>query len=99
MAKENPDLKEVVLMPLYPHYALSSYETAVEHVKAAHAKGGYAFDLKIVPPFYNDPSYIHALAESMKPYLKEEYDHLLFSYHGIPERHVRKTDPTGKHCM
>lgn len=99
MAKENPDLKEVVLVPLYPHYALSSYETAVEHVKAAHAKGGYSFDLKIVPPFYNDPSYIHALAESMKPYLQEEYDHLLFSYHGIPERHVRKTDPTGKHCM
>jgi protoporphyrin/coproporphyrin ferrochelatase len=99
MAKDNPDLEEVVLVPLYPHYALSSYETAVEHVVSAHAKGGYAFKMKVVPPFFDDASYIHALAESIKPFLDEPYDHVLFSYHGIPERHVKKTDPTGKHCL
>ncbi|MCF6406084.1 ferrochelatase [Chitinophaga filiformis] len=99
LLKQNPNLKEVILLPLYPHYAMSSYETAVEHAKAVHKKKGYTFSLSIVPPYYNEPDYINALAESMRPYLAQEYDHLLFSYHGVPERHIRKGDITGKHCM
>ncbi|MGE0771499.1 MAG: ferrochelatase [Cyclobacteriaceae bacterium] len=96
---ENPDLREVVLVPLYPHYAMSSYETAVEHVEQAYAVGKYDFKLKIVPPFYNDSSYIHALSQSIAPCLQDNYDHVLFSYHGIPKRHVLKTDCTGSHCF
>ncbi len=99
LMKKQPDLKEVILLPLYPHYAMSSYETAVEHMKTAYAKNKYSFELKVVPPFYNHPSYIDALAASIKPFLDEEFDQLLFSYHGIPERHVLKADPTGYHCM
>ncbi len=99
IASRHPDLKVLVLMPLYPHYALSSYETAVEHVKRAHEAGGYSFTLKIVPPFFDDEDYINALANSIKPSLERPYDHMLFSYHGIPERHVKKTDPTGNHCL
>ncbi|GAB3425333.1 ferrochelatase [Niabella aquatica] len=94
-----PELEEVILVPLYPHYAMSSWETAVEYMKEIHAKHQYRFKLKTVPPFYKHPAYINALAESMKPYLQDEYDQLLFSYHGIPERHVLKTDPTQSHCM
>jgi len=96
---ENADLKEVVLVPLYPHYAMSSYETAVEHVKQIHEKGNYPFDLKVVPPFYNDPAYIQSLVNSIKPFLIKDFDHLLFSYHGIPQRHVIKTDCTKSHCF
>lgn len=92
-------LEEVILMPLYPHYAMSSWETAVEYMKEVHKKNGYSFRLKIVPPFYKHPAYIHALAESIKPHLQNEFDQLLFSYHGIPERHIYKSDPTRKHCM
>ena len=99
LLKQNPNLKEVILLPLYPHYAMSSYETAVEHAKAVHKKKGYSFNLTIVPPYYSEPDYINALAESMRPYLAQEYDHLLFSYHGVPERHIRKGDITGKHCL
>lgn len=94
-----PDLEEVILVPLYPHYAMSSWETAVEYMKEIHKKHNYKFVLKTVPPFYKHPAYIHALAESMRPYLQDDYDQLLFSYHGIPERHVLKTDPTKSHCM
>jgi len=86
-------------VPLYPHYAMSSYETAVEYAKEAHKKGRYSFKLTIVPPFYDNQLYLDALADSMKPYLQQPYDHFLFSYHGIPERHVRKTDVTGNHCL
>jgi len=99
LKRENPDLEEVVLVPLYPHYAMSSYETAVEHVKLTYSNGNYPFGLKIVPPFYNHPGYIESLVNSIKPHLQKEFDHLLFSYHGIPKRHVLKTDCTGSHCF
>lgn len=99
LLQQNPDLEEVILLPLYPHYAMSSYETAVEHMKAAHKENNYKFGLKVVPPFYNHPAYIHALSKSIRPYLNEDFDQLLFSYHGIPERHIMKSDTTKQHCM
>jgi protoporphyrin/coproporphyrin ferrochelatase len=94
----HPGIKEVTLLPLYPHYAMSSYETAVEHAKKVHAKGKYPFSINFVPPFYNNTDYIKALTESIRPYLKEDM-HLLFSYHSIPERHIIKSDVTGSHCL
>ena len=99
LIQQNPDLEEVVLVPMYPHYAMSSYETAVEYAKEHHKKGAYKFKLTFIKPFYDEERYLHALAESIKPYLDGEYDQILFSYHGIPERHILKCDPTGKHCL
>jgi ferrochelatase len=92
-------LEEVIAVPMYPHYAMSSYETAVEHAKEVHRKNKYPFKLTFIKPFYNETHFITALAESIKPYLQQEYDQLLFSYHGLPQRHMTKADPTGKHCM
>lgn len=89
-----PKLEEVILVPLYPHYAMSSWETAVEYMKEVYRRYKYKFQLKIVPPFYNHPAYLHALAESIQPYLQNSYDQLLFSYHGIPISHIYKTDKT-----
>jgi ferrochelatase len=96
--KEYPNLQEVSLFPLYPHYAMSSYETAVAHAKKVHKDNNYPFRISIVNPFYNNPSYISALCASIKPYLTGT-GHLLFSYHSIPERHVLKNDVTGEHCL
>lgn len=92
-------LEEVILFPLYPHYAMSSYETAVEHMKEVHEKERYSFKLTVIKPFYKDADYINAMCENIKPYLEEDYDHLLFSYHGVPARHLKKSDITGCHCM
>jgi ferrochelatase len=94
-----PGLEEVVLVPLYPHFAMSSYETAVEYAKDIYKQEKYKFRLTIIPPYYKDEAYLSALAESMRPYLQQEYDQLLFSYHGVPERHIRKGDITGCHCL
>ncbi|MBV7532766.1 ferrochelatase [Chitinophaga sp. sic0106] len=96
---DNPSLKEVILLPLYPHYAMSSYETAAEYAKEIYRKQKYKFKLSVIPPFYDEPDYINAVAESMRPYLQEDYDYVLFSYHGVPVRHIHKGDITGKHCM
>lgn len=94
-----PDLEEVILVPLYPHYAMSSYETAVEYAKQVHQQQGYRFKLTIIPPYYKHAAYLDALAESIRPYLSEPHDHILFSYHGVPERHIYKGDITGCHCL
>ena len=94
-----PQMDEVVAVPLYPHYAMSSFETAVEYVKEVHKKKNYPFTLKFVEPYFKAPDYIEALADNMKPYVQGEYDHILFSYHGVPARHIIKSDITGKHCL
>jgi len=92
-------LEEVLAFPLYPHYAMSSYETAAAHVRKVHEKANYPFKLTVMRPFYDDPGYISALAERISPFLERPYDYLLFSYHGVPERHIRKGDVTGHHCL
>lgn len=99
LLKANKNLEEVIAVPLYPHYAMSSFETAVEYAKEIYRKEGYKFKLTFVPPFYNHVDYINALAGSVKPYLQNDYDHLLFSYHGVPGRHLQKSDPTKSHCL
>ena len=97
--EQNKNLDEIVLLPLYPHYAMSSYETAVKDIKLAHKKGGYQSQITTIKPFYNNDDYINALAESIRPYIQGDFDKILFSYHGIPERHVKKTDVTHTHCL
>lgn len=99
LLKREPEMEEVIAVPLYPHYAMSSYETAVEHVKTIHRKKKYPFKLSFIKPFYDEENYINALKESIKPHLDNEYDQILFSYHGLPQRHMTKADPTGCHCM
>ena len=99
LLEKNPDLEEVIAVPMYPHYAMSSYETAVEYAKEQHRKGNYKFKLTTIKPYYNNEEYIHALCESIKPYLDKEFDQMLFSYHGVPERHIYKGDITGHHCL
>jgi ferrochelatase len=94
-----PDAEEVLAIPLYPHYAMSSYETAIEYAREIHKKNKYRFRLRFMKPFYNDMNYIEALSENIRPYLQQDYDHILFSYHGLPARHIRKTDPTKNHCL
>jgi len=98
LQKQIPDLDEVILLPLYPHYAMSSYETAVDYAYDLHKKHQYKFRLITVKPYYDNADYIHALSEHIKPYL-DNYDHILFSYHGIPERHLTKADTTHQHCL
>lgn len=89
---------ETLLIPLFPHYAMSSYETAVVRVEEVAKKLAPQMKITVQPPYYDHPDYIAALVASAKDYLKD-YDHLLFSYHGIPERHLAKSDPTGCHCL
>jgi ferrochelatase len=90
---------DVLLIPLFPHFAMSSYETAVERVKEVARRLAPEMKLTVEPPYYDQTDYIAALVTSAQPFLAQGYDHLLFSFHGIPERHLHKADPTGSHCL
>lgn len=90
---------EVFLIPLYPQFAMATTETIL--VLAESLRKEHFPNLKIdsLPAFYNNPDYITVLANSIQEDLKDKnYDHLLFSYHGVPERHIRKSDITKSHC-
>ena len=89
---------DLLLFPQYPHYAMSSWETVVAKARREAARIAPAMRLECVQPYYADEDYVAALVESARPYLAQPHDHLLFSYHGIPERHLRKADSSHAHC-
>ena len=92
-------VNEVIVLPLYPHYAMSSYETVVEKVKKEVRLKFPSIKLKIIDPFYNNKSYIKLFSNKIKETLKKvKYDHILFSYHGIPVSHLKISDTTNNHC-
>jgi ferrochelatase len=121
---------EIILLPMYPHYAMSTYETLVLKTLAeletlagvrqtgdrqaqrwlreavARAQGRSFsrpvgdYTLTVIPPHYDHPDYIASLVASARGVLEAgDFDHFLFSYHGIPERHLHKTAPKGAGCL
>jgi len=89
---------DIFLVPLYPHYAMATVGTVVREARRQLARLDADARLRVMPPFYDEPRYIEALAASAAPALEWEHDHLLVSYHGVPERHIKKSDP-GRHCL
>ncbi|MHC5350542.1 ferrochelatase [Metapseudomonas furukawaii] len=92
-------VKRVTLAPLYPQFADSTTTTAEQEVRRALAARDLKLQVQVLDPFYGQPEYLDALAASARPYLEQGFDHLLMSYHGLPERHLHKTDPSGSHCL
>jgi ferrochelatase len=90
---------ETFLIPLFPHYAMSSYESALERVREVVRRVAPGMTLEVMPPYYAHPDYISALLAPAADALATPHDHVLFSFHGLPERHMRKADPTGQHCL
>jgi protoporphyrin/coproporphyrin ferrochelatase len=94
-----PGIKEVLFLPLYPHYAESTVLTSIREAERVIAERKLALELIVPSAFYANPDYIRTLVSSTKPWLQQPFDHLLFSYHGLPELHLTKADPTGAHCL
>ena len=91
-------IEEILLFPQYPHYAMSSWETVVVKVLAERDRLAPRLRVTTVQPFYADADYIEALQAVTAPYLAQPHDHVLFSFHSIPERHLRKADSSRAHC-
>ncbi|MBM7060173.1 ferrochelatase [Pseudomonas sp. UL073] len=83
-------VQRVTLAPLYPQFAESTTTTAIAEARRVIAAHGLGLEVRVLAPFYDQPEYLDALAASARPYLAQDFDHLLLSFHGLPERHIRK---------
>ena len=88
----------ILVLPLYPQYAESSFETAVVETKQSARELNCEGRLTFLPPFYDRPGFINAFALRIGQALNEQdSEHIVFSFHGLPERHVTKLHP--QHCL
>ena len=90
---------EITAIPLYPHYAMSSSLTTINRINELNVKLGINLKINIIESFYNDDRYIKALSKNIRNNIPRDLDFLLFSYHGIPNNHLLKMDPTKAHCL
>ena len=92
---------QVVAFPLFPQYSSAAWGSAVEKLFQEAGKLWNVPTLQVVPPYYDHPDFIRAWAGVARPVLEEvEPDHVMLSYHGLPERHLQKSDETrGRHCL
>ena len=90
MQKEQYD--DIVILPLYPQYASSSGGTAIEEVMKHISKWWVIPNIKIISEFFEDEGYIESIASRAKEFDLDSYDHILFSYHGLPTRHIEKSN-------
>ena len=94
-----PGISEILLLPLYPHYAESTVLTSVKEAERVIAAHNLKVKLIVPKVFYDQPDYIRNLVKSAEPWLQQDFDHVLFSYHGLPELHITRADTTGQHCL
>ena len=94
------NLEHIVVLPLYPQYAQSSFETAVLETQRRAYELGSPHKLVFLPPFYDRPDFIKVCAHRLADYLKEHSpDHIVLSFHGVPVRHIKKLDQSHRHCL
>ncbi len=90
---------DVFVIPLYPQFAMATTETILVLANELQKEHFPNMELTSLPAFYNHPDYVNVLSNSIAEKLEGlDYEHLLFSYHGVPERHIRKSDVTKSHC-
>ncbi|MFS8084470.1 MAG: ferrochelatase [Acidobacteriota bacterium] len=93
------DISKILVMPLYPQYAESSFETAVVETKKRAQETGLLDRLVFFPPFYDRTEFINAYANHVARAVSGEViDHFVFSFHSLPIRHLKRLDATGRHC-
>jgi ferrochelatase len=93
-------VKEVVVLPLYPQYSLAATESSIVKAKEVFEEILPEAKIQFIPYFYQTEAYINAVTAVTQKYMKNvSWDRVLFSFHGLPERQVKKTDSTGSHCL
>jgi ferrochelatase len=96
MGKHN--YEKIIIIPLFPQYASASSGSAIEKAMNIIRKWWIIPEIKIISQFYDDENYINAVVEQSKKYNLDNYDHILFSYHGLPVRQVDKVYEDGRLC-
>jgi ferrochelatase len=93
-------VSDFTVLPLYPQEAASSSASSLARTYEVMGQGWDVPNVRAVPAFHSHPAFLDAFATVARPVIAEaRADHVLFSFHGVPERHVKKSDPTGRHCL
>lgn len=92
-------ITKITLAPLYPQFADSTVTTVIEEAKRVVRERKLKVQFSLLQPFFDQPEYLQALVDNVRPHLEQAHDHVLLSFHGLPERHLTKLDPTGNHCL
>ncbi|HYU32781.1 MAG TPA: ferrochelatase [Thermoanaerobaculia bacterium] len=92
-------VSRLVMFPLYPQYSSAATGSSIERVLRLAAGRWNTPYLQIIPPFYDHPAYVEARAAVARPFLDPAPERVFFSFHGLPERQIRKSDPSGNHCL
>lgn len=96
LEKKCPLMHELIVFPLFPHYAQSTTQTAIDEIGRIFYQRPHSFRLKFIKSYYNHPAYIHALAAHAKPYLENGFDRFVFSYHSLPVAQVENAWKKGR---
>ena len=96
MRKKN--YEKILILPLFPHYASATSGSAVDKAMKIIKKWWVIPEIKMITQFWDDEGYLDSFVERGKLYNINDYDHVLFSYHGLPERQVDKVYDDGKPC-
>jgi protoporphyrin/coproporphyrin ferrochelatase len=94
MKKSN--YKKIIVLPLFPQYASASTGSAHDEVMRVLRTWWVIPDVTFISQYYDHPTFIRGILERAKKYDLNEFDHILFSYHGLPERHVDKVYSSGR---
>lgn len=93
-------IERVLVFPLYPQYSSATFGSTLERVAQVFEGEWNLPSLTFVSPFYDHPGFLDAVvAAAADAHAAFAPDHVLFSYHGLPERHLEKSDPSGAHCL
>jgi protoporphyrin/coproporphyrin ferrochelatase len=95
MKREGCD--RILIAPLYPQYSAATTATVVDTVFAWMKRARWQPSIRFLPPYYDDVAYIAAVANSLAPFIAEEPDAVLLSFHGMPRRTLDAGDPY--HCQ
>lgn len=96
---EGAGVSRIVVFLLYPEYSSAATGSSIEEILRVAGKRWNTPYLQIVPPFFDHPAYVEARAAVARPYLDPMPDRVFMSFHGLPERQIKKSDPTGSHCL
>ena len=90
---------KIVVLPLFPQYSSACNGSVIQKVQEITSKWLTIPDLSYIHHFYDNDKFIDAFAAQGHKHNFDDYDHVLFSYHGLPARHLKNGDITGKHCL
>lgn len=92
---KNYNLKNLIIIPLFPQYAEATTRSVIEYLKKALIKSGMNMETSYIPHFHDNDDFIKSFVEIGKSHNPDQYDHIIFSFHGLPQRHIQKAISQG----